>query len=181
LKILFEANTSLYELEYMLMSDNLERAEFIHYFELLKSTAYHAAVEINFWPLIHPKIKGVSEPRFRDMHYKDSVFTAFIEVEDRVRTIVKNKTGEDFSGSQLMMKAFSPNNPIIKLDDLTTQTGIDLQRGYMEIYTGAMLAIRNPKAHRNFKISKENAIHLLFIASTLMYNLENKFESSENS
>ena len=73
-----------------------------------------------------------------------------------------------------MHTAFSPNSPIIVLDDLSTSTGKDIQQGYMELYAGAMSGIRNPKAHGNILIDEKRAIHLLFVASLLFYKLDER-------
>ena len=73
-----------------------------------------------------------------------------------------------------MQTAFSPNKPLIVLADLSTQTGKDMQRGYMDLFAGAMAAIRNPKAHGNVTITPDRALHLLFLASTLWYTLEER-------
>jgi uncharacterized protein (TIGR02391 family) len=71
-----------------------------------------------------------------------------------------------------MTTAFSVQNPIIELDDLATVSGKDIQQGYMQIFAGAMTGIRNPKAHGNLDIDETRAIHLLFLASLLMYKLD---------
>ena len=55
-----------------------------------------------------------------------------------------------------MNRAFSLKNPIIILDDLSTQTGKDIQIGYMQIFSGAMTGIRNPKAHDTIKQEDKN-------------------------
>ena len=45
--------------------------------------------------------------------------------------------------------------------------------GYMFMLAGAMAAIRNPKAHENMEITKEDAIRKLHFASMLMYKIDN--------
>ena len=85
---------------------------------------------------------------------------------------MKDKTGEELDGANLMNKAFSLEKPMIVLDDLSTETGKNIQKGYIQIFAGAMTGIRNPKAHENIKISKEKAIHFIFLASLLMYKLD---------
>ena len=44
--------------------------------------------------------------------------------------------------------------------------------GYMEIFAGTITGIRNPKAHDNIVIDEKRAIHLLYLASLLMYKLD---------
>jgi uncharacterized protein (TIGR02391 family) len=80
--------------------------------------------------------------------------------------------GRDLDGVDLMHTAFSPKNPIIVLADLSSDTGRDMQQGYMEMFAGAMSAVRNPKAHESVVLTPERAIHLLFVASTLWHTLD---------
>jgi uncharacterized protein (TIGR02391 family) len=72
----------------------------------------------------------------------------------------------------LMKQAFSLNKPIISLSDLSTKSGQSEQQGYEEIFAGAMTGIRNQKAHSNIVIDEKRATHLLYLASLLMYKLD---------
>jgi len=47
----------------------------------------------------------------------------------------------------------------VALDDLSTESGKTFSKGYMQI-AGAMVGIRNPKAHANLNITKEQCMHL---------------------
>ena len=47
----------------------------------------------------------------------------------------------------LMTQTFSPKNPVLLLNALANQSGLDEQQGYMHLFHGAMLGIRNPSAH----------------------------------
>ena len=71
-----------------------------------------------------------------------------------------------------MTRAFSASHPIIELGDLTTENGRNIQLGYMKIFEGAMIGIRNPKSHANLYPDMNKAIHLLFIASFMFVKLQ---------
>lgn len=148
----------------------IQHAEFIHYFNFLNDYLKTSSDEIDFdfWPLIHQDIVRIARVKFNFRMYSDSVRASLVEIEDKVRLIVKKKTGKELSGDALMRVAFSLNNPVVVLDDLSTQEGKDIQKGYMDIFAGAMVGIRNPKSHRNFEIDKTQAIHFLFLASLFM-------------
>ncbi len=73
-----------------------------------------------------------------------------------------------------MKTAFSPNKPIIVFDDLSTETGKNIQQGYMEIFAGAMTGIRNPKAHDNIHITENRAKHFIYLASLLMNKIDER-------
>ena len=126
------------------------------------------------WSLIHPAIAEVSKDRMEDGYYSDAVEAACKKLNSTVRDIVKAKTGEESDGASLMLKAFSPANPIIRLAPDTTVSGQDTQKGYMQIFAGVMTGIRNPKAHENETISKEDALRKLVMISLLMYKIDGR-------
>lgn len=126
----------------------------------------------SFWHTIHPKITEHARPRFMAGLLADAVEAAAKEINDTVKSIVKQRIGKELDGSPLMKQAFSVNNPIIFLGDLSTISGRDEQVGYMEIFSGTMTGIRNPKAHANMVIDEKRAIHLIYLTSLLMFKLD---------
>ncbi len=128
----------------------------------------------SIWDNIHPQIISVAKGRFDNGHYADAVEAAFKEINTRVKKIYKDRTSVEKDGAKLMQTAFSVQNPIIKLGDISTETGSNIQQGYMEMFTGAMIGIRNPQAHNNLLITKDNAIRELHFASMLMYKIDNE-------
>ncbi len=91
----------------------------------------------------------------------------------KLKVIVSKKTGQELDGASLMQKAFSPNPPIlIALDDLSTESGKNDQQGHVQMFAGAMMGIRN--AHANLNITKERALHYLFLSSLLFSKLDER-------
>jgi uncharacterized protein (TIGR02391 family) len=126
------------------------------------------------WEQIHPAVTQVAKSRFESGHYADSVEAAFKEINRKVKLIVKNQLGEELDGASLMNKAFSPQNPIIRVADLSDETGRDMQKGYHQIFAGSMIGIRNPKAHDNLIIDRIRAIHFIYLASLLMSKVDER-------
>ncbi|MBI2930278.1 MAG: TIGR02391 family protein [Planctomycetes bacterium] len=93
----------------------------------------------------HPRIRSVSEGLFRDRHYAQAIFEAY----KALANLVKEKSGAGSDGRDLMAKVFSKDRPILKLTAMSTTSEKDEQEGFMLIYMGAMVGIRNPKAHDN--------------------------------
>ena len=122
--------------------------------------------------LIHPEIVKIARGRFTAGYYADSVETAFKAINSRVKSYYKLKTGIVDDGASLMHSAFSPKKAIIVLGDVSTDSGFNVQQGYMEIFAGSISAIRNPKAHEIVEIDATHAIHFLFLASLQMYRLD---------
>jgi uncharacterized protein (TIGR02391 family) len=126
---------------------------------------------------LHPEIIRVSKQGFENGMYADAVLSAFKEVVVRVKEI----SGlHSLDGTRLMEQAFSPNSPKIKLDDLETQVGKDVQTGFLNIFKGVVLGIRNPKAHINIEQTDPYlTLEYLSLASLLMKYLDRRIEPRE--
>ena len=71
-----------------------------------------------------------------------------------------------------MRTAFSTNSPVLKLNAWESQSEIDEQWGYMDIFAGSMTGIRNPRAHdHQLTDTSEEALELLVLANHLMRKL----------
>jgi len=128
----------------------------------------------DFWPHLHPDVALYSKQKFDDGHFADAVETAFKHLNVKVKDLVKAKSGKELDGASLMKTALSPNAPIISLADLSTESGRNIQQGYMEIFAGSMTGIRNPKAHGLITIDAKRAMHHLFLASLLLQVLDER-------
>ena len=123
----------------------------------------------------HPKVVEASRELFKDGHYRDAIYRAFVEVVN----FVKRKAKSQFDGKKLMSTVFNPDNPIIRLNPLETQTDKDEQEGFMYLFMGAVQGIRNPKAHEN--IIQDNpyiALQLIGFANLLIETIA--FWKAEN-
>lgn len=125
-----------------------------------------------FWSYLHPMIYNVSGDKFNQGFYADAVESALKEVNSRIKRIYRRYRGEEKDGQDLMRKTFSPSNPLLIFEGLDTESGKNIQEGYMQIFAGAIQGIRNPKAHENTHISREDAIKRLILASLLMEKVD---------
>lgn len=71
-----------------------------------------------------------------------------------------------------MQNVFSPKNPVLKFSDLQTQTEQSEQQGMMFLYAGAMLALRNPRAHEIIEDDPEKALEYIAFLSLLAKSLD---------
>ena len=127
----------------------------------------------SYWTCIHPRIKDVSMRLYLHKHYTNAAEDAFIEINDAVKELYKRiRPNEELpDGTDLMNKAFRDN--VLKLAELETDTGKNIQKGFHFMFAGAMHAFRNPKAHSNKEIiTAEEAMRRIMFASSLMYKLD---------
>jgi uncharacterized protein (TIGR02391 family) len=126
----------------------------------------------DFWTLLHPRVVELARPRFEGGFYADAVVSCLREANCIIKEFVKKVTNQELDGAPLMTKAFSVQNALIPLADLTTENGRNIQLGYMKIFEGSMIGIRNPKSHENMYPDQNKTIHLLFNASFIFIKLE---------
>lgn len=103
---------------------------------------------------LHPIIKKSSKKLFRDGHYS----SAILEGYKALINYVKEKSGKktlperDLMGNVFDVKYTREpleltKEPILKLNELNSLEEIDEQKGFMHLFLGAVIGIRNPKAH----------------------------------
>jgi uncharacterized protein (TIGR02391 family) len=107
--------------------------------------------------IIHPEIRRVSKNLFLTKNYASSILEAFKAINNLVKARVKGLTKED--GKALMAQAFLESRPMLKLNDLLSDSEKNEQEGFRFIFQGCQVGIRNPKAHE-FVVLK-NPIHAL--------------------
>ena len=71
-----------------------------------------------------------------------------------------------------MQTVFSTKTPVLRFNDLKTKTDLDEQQGMMFLYSGAMLALRNPRAHELIQDDPERALEYIGFLSLLAKSLE---------
>jgi uncharacterized protein (TIGR02391 family) len=128
------------------------------------------------WPMLHPDVARVSRKLFEDGHYAEAAEAAFKEFNDTVKNVVKGLVSPAEDGVSLMRAAFNvgKNPSLITLDDVSSPTGANIQEGYTHMFAGAMMGIRNPKAHHNITITRARGIEFLFVASLFFNKLSER-------
>lgn len=76
---------------------------------------------------------------------------------------------QNMTGSSLMKKVFSQKDPVLKLNEGISVSEQNEQLGYMEIFSGVMTGIRNPRAHdSDWEDTEDRAFQLLVLANHLI-------------
>ena len=109
---------------------------------------------------LHPIIAQCAGPIFHSGRYDSAVYEAFKQVE----IAVKNGTGINNIGANLMMEAFKKGSGA--LTDATAD--IAEQEGMMFVFAGSMKVFRNSTGHRNVQMDAYQAASLIVHASYLM-------------
>ena len=112
---------------------------------------------------LHPEIARAASQLYKNEHYANAI-------EDLVKAfnaLVRLRSGLDVDGVTLMQQAFSPNNPILKFNDLSDPSDRDEQLGFMNMFSGAVSGLRNPRAHCLIKDDPERALEFIAFVSLL--------------
>jgi|ERR1700723_717177 uncharacterized protein (TIGR02391 family) len=118
---------------------------------------------------IHPDLPAKVRELFDDGYYPEATFEAFKYLD---KTVEKH-SGMTETGKDLMMKAFKEDSPKIKLTPLISVSDKNEQEGYKFIFSGGVIAIRNPRGHEHSVVDNPDLCldHLSFV-SMLLRRLE---------
>lgn len=92
---------------------------------------------------IHPEVLKYCKAELMQENYFHAVFEAAKSVAQRIRDM----TGIQLDGAQLIDKAFAESNPIIWINAMRTESEKSEHKGFALLIKGAFAAIRNPTAH----------------------------------
>lgn len=111
--------------------------------------------------LLHPLIGQACWSAFLRGDYDTSVFQSFKELEVRIRE-ASGSTPNDY-GVDLARKAFHPQTG--PLTDKSSPAGE--RESLMHLVSGAIGSYKNPHSHRKIKLSAEEAVEMIVLASHL--------------
>lgn len=118
---------------------------------------------------LHPEVVTAASALFADRQYDSAVTEAMKSVEVRVRDL----TELQLSGAPLMQEAFKPKEPRLDVAVETGRSGDDEREGYFYLFRGAMVGIRNPRAHELSRgDDPDEALEVLGLASLLHRRLD---------
>ncbi len=112
---------------------------------------------------LHSDIERAAEALYRNGHYANAI-------EDAVKAlngVVRLRSGLELDGMPLMERVFGPGNPVLKFNDLQTQSDRDEQKGFMMLFSGAVAGLRNLRAHTFIQDDPERALEFITFVSLL--------------
>ena len=125
--------------------------------------------DLGFEYLLHPIITEHAYQLYRNGHLREAVLNSITAVYDFIRA----RTGSEEDGDRLIGQVMSPNDPKLILSELSSESGLNDQKGFMQIYKGAYQGIRNPKAHSlTHDLTEIKAAQYLVFSSLLARRIE---------
>lgn len=113
-------------------------------------------------------LRKTVEKLYRDGHHARAVEEAYKFIDNLVKKTAK-PSDTSLTGSKLMTNVFNGNTPILKINAGESTSERDEQIGYMQIFSGCMTGVRNPRAHEcDWEDSEQHALQLLIWASHLV-------------
>ena len=120
--------------------------------------------------ITNKRLNKTEKKLYKDGHHARAVEEAYKLLDN----VVKKLSGVNESGSKLMQTVFSVGNPVLMLNAGSSTSEQDEQKGYMQIFSGCMTGIRNPRAHEcEWEDSENHALQLLAFANYLVERVEN--------
>lgn len=119
----------------------------------------------------HELVIAYCWPELLRADYYEAVFEAIKGLGSRLRTM----TGKDLDGSKLVEGTLEGAPPVVRLNDLSTQSLRDEQRGVALLAKGLFAAFRNPTSHEprvEWSMSEQDALDVLGTLSMLHRRLD---------
>lgn len=116
---------------------------------------------------LHSRVKAVSAHLFKDKHYRQAILQACLALNEAVQ---QRSGRSDLEGVSLMNHVFSLKTPILQFPGHP-----DEQQGYMWLFSGVTMAIRNPRGHKVGEaedLDANEALELLALISALFRALD---------
>jgi len=118
---------------------------------------------------LHPRLPTKVCKLFDNGHYAEATFEAFKFVDK----IVQKHSKVNETGVKLMMQVFDDQKPVLRLNALSSTSELDEQKGFRFLFSGAVMAIRNPRGHEvNVTDDPDTCLDHLAFASLLLRRLE---------
>ncbi|WNM60509.1 TIGR02391 family protein [Candidatus Nitrospira neomarina] len=119
--------------------------------------------------LLHPRVTTAAYAHFRGGRFRDAVLNSIVVVFDMLR----ERTGLDADGAELVTETFSLQRPRLVFTSLDTESGRNEQKGFIQILQGYYLGIRNPKAHSlTIETDQVSSAQYLVLSSILCRKIE---------
>lgn len=114
----------------------------------------------------HPKIFEYCKAELLAQNYFHSVFEAVKSIAEEIR----KKANLTLDGAELIDKALSVTNPLIKINSLQTETEQSEQKGFSNLIKGVFGMFRNTTAHTPkviWEITEDEALDIMTIISLI--------------
>lgn len=99
---------------------------------------------------------------------EDNYFHAVLEATKSVAEKIRNKTDIDRDGARLVDAALGGDAPVLRINDLSTESKRSEQSGFVNLLKGLFGVFRNPTAHaprQVWTMEKDDALDLFVLAS----------------
>lgn len=114
--------------------------------------------------LIRPQLWAEISNSYIAENYKGAILDAMRYLSK----VIREKSGVDGDGTQLVGQAFGGDDPKLRLNRLQTQSEKDEQKGFQFIISGLYSAVRNPRTHEDIQDDKNTADPIIYFVNYVL-------------
>ena len=107
---------------------------------------------------------------------EDNYFHAVLEATKGIAEKIRQKTGLTVDGVELVDQAFGGQDPLLRINEYSTDTHHSEQRGFVNLLKGLFGTFRNPTAHAPriaWNMEEQDALDLFTLASYVFRRIDN--------
>lgn len=109
----------------------------------------------------------------KDNYEKGSYTTAISNLLIFIQDVVREKSGLELDGTNLIERAFFGDKPLLLVNKYETRTEKDIQYGIGNLLKGLCQAIRNPRAHERYNDDKMTADRIIYFVDYIFGFIQN--------
>jgi len=117
---------------------------------------------------ISEELWSVIESKYQNGDYTGVIQDCFVYLSE----IIRDKSDIKGDGTDLINKAFSENNPRIKINRLETTSDVDEQKGMANILRGLYQFVRNPRSHTKYDDSLYDCNSIIFFIDLIIKKIK---------
>jgi len=125
---------------------------------------------------LHPSVLEVSEELFKGGHYDAAIEEAAKMINNKIKDKAgrpQNQRGEELDGTNLIDEVFKLKAPTLAINDLSTDSEQNEQKGFISLCKGLIVGLRNPRAHETQKPRDPfETLHYLAFMSVLARKID---------
>jgi len=104
------------------------------------------------------------ETSYESNNYTNAILDSLYYLGDFIR----EKTGLQSDGVSLIGQAFGGKSPKLRVNQLQTESELDIQKGTANLLMGLYQSIRNPRSHTRLVDSKEDADAIILFVNYIL-------------
>jgi uncharacterized protein (TIGR02391 family) len=108
----------------------------------------------------------------RSTYEANNFSAAILDAIHFLSELIRERSGLDGDGANLVGRAFGGKTPILKVNSLNTESERNVQAGIEQLLRGIYQAVRNPRSHGTNQDTEEDAVAIILFINHMLKTID---------